>query len=87
MPDGSLREEKFDIFTALKDGTSLPNPNLQDGDTIYIPKLEVGDTQYDRTIAARSNIVRPRIVVRVLSYTGGASAKWSSTMAAPSSTP
>lgn len=71
MPDGNVREEVFDIFNALKDGTSLPNPRLQDGDTIFIPKLKVGDTDYDRTIASRSNIVRPKIVVRVLSYTGG----------------
>ncbi|MBE9029133.1 polysaccharide biosynthesis/export family protein [filamentous cyanobacterium LEGE 11480] len=71
MPDGTLRTEQFDIFNALKDGTALPNPSLQDGDTIYIPKLEVGDTSYDRTIASRSNLVRPQIIVRVLSYPSG----------------
>jgi polysaccharide biosynthesis/export protein len=71
MPDGTLREETFDLFNALKEGTALPNPNLQDGDTIHIPKLKVGDQTYDRTIASRSTLVRPQIVVRVLSYASG----------------
>jgi polysaccharide biosynthesis/export protein len=71
MPDGSLQEQSFDLFSALQTGTALPNPMLQDGDTIYIPKLKVGDQSYDRRIANRSTLVRPQITVRVLSYTGG----------------
>jgi polysaccharide biosynthesis/export protein len=71
MPDGTTKEEAFNLFNALKAGTALPNPNLQDGDTIYIPKLKVGEQDYDRTIASRSTLVRPRIVVRVLSYASG----------------
>jgi polysaccharide biosynthesis/export protein len=71
MPDGSIQEQSFDMFSALKAGTAMPNPMLQDGDTIYVPKLQVGDQTYDRTIASRSTLVRPQITVRVLSYTGG----------------
>ncbi len=71
LPDGSVKEEAFNLFNALKEGTALPNPNLQDGDTIYIPKLKLGEQDYDRTIASRSTLVRPQIVVRVLSYASG----------------
>jgi polysaccharide biosynthesis/export protein len=71
MPDGTTKDEAFNLFNALKEGTALPNPNLQDGDTIYIPKLKVGEKDYDRTIASRSTLVRPQIVVRVLSYASG----------------
>ncbi len=71
MPDGTTKEAAFNLFDALKEGTALPNPNLQDGDTIYIPKLKVGEQDYDRTIASRSTLVRPRITVRVLSYASG----------------
>jgi polysaccharide biosynthesis/export protein len=71
LPDGSTKEEAFNLFNALKEGTALPNPNLQDGDTIYIPKLKLGEQDYDRTIASRSTLVRPQIVVRVLSYASG----------------
>jgi polysaccharide biosynthesis/export protein len=71
LPDGSTKEAAFNLFNALKEGTALPNPNLQDGDTIYIPKLKVGEQDYDRTIASRSTLVRPQIIVRVLSYASG----------------
>jgi polysaccharide biosynthesis/export protein len=71
LPDGSTKEEAFNLFNALKEGTALPNPNLQDGDTIFIPKLKVGEQDYDRTIASRSTLVRPQIVVRILSYASG----------------
>jgi polysaccharide biosynthesis/export protein len=71
LPDGSTKEEAFNLFNALKEGTALPNPNLQDGDTIFIPKLKVGESDYDRTIASRSTLVRPRITVRILSYASG----------------
>jgi polysaccharide biosynthesis/export protein len=71
MPDGSVKEEAFNLFNALKQGTALPNPNLQDGDTIFIPKLKLGEPDYDRTIASRSTLVRPQITVRVLSYASG----------------
>jgi polysaccharide export outer membrane protein len=71
MSDGTLREETFDLFNPLKTGSPLPNPQLQDGDTIFIPTLKAEDGEYDRRIASRSNLVRPRIVVRVLSYASG----------------
>lgn len=67
--DGSFIEQRIDLFTPLAAGDPLPDLRLEDGDTVIIPQLEVGnDPTYDRQLVARSNISKPTINVRVLSY-------------------
>ncbi len=67
--DGSFIEQRIDLFTPLAAGDPLPDLRLEDGDAVIIPQLEVGnDPTYDRQLVARSNISKPTINVRVLSY-------------------
>lgn len=68
LADGSMVEEKLDLVTPLQAGTPLPDLKLQDGDVIVIPKLSEQDQTYDRTLMARSTLVKPQINVRLLSY-------------------
>lgn len=69
LQDGSTLEEKLDLVTPLKDGSALPDLRLQDGDVVVIPKIEQSAGQeYDRTLVARSTLVKPQITVRILSY-------------------
>jgi len=68
LSDGSVLEEKLDLVTPLQDGTALPDLKLQDGDVVVIPKLSEQDQKYDRTLMARSTLVKPQITVRLLSY-------------------
>ncbi len=68
LTDGSVLEEKLDLVTPLQDGTALPDLKLQDGDVVVIPKLAEQDQNYDRTLMARSTLVKPQITIRLLSY-------------------
>jgi polysaccharide export outer membrane protein len=72
LPNGRVMEEQLDLFTPLQQGQALPDLRLQDGDTIVIPKLTPEQAQgYDRSIVARSTLVKPKITVRVLTYARG----------------
>lgn len=67
--DGSIIEQKVDLFTPLQNAQAQPNIRLQDGDAVIVPKLEVGNTQdYDRTLVSRSTLATPQITIRVISY-------------------
>lgn len=71
LVDGSVIEQRVDLFTPLQNGQPLPDLRLQDGDSVIIPKLEIGTEQdYDRVLVARSNLAQPQITIRVLSYAG-----------------
>lgn len=70
--NGTTKEQDIDLYTPLKDGSALPDLRLQDGDVIVIPALDptkVGD--YDRSIVARSTLVKPVLTIRILSYARG----------------
>ena len=69
LPDNSIIEQQVDLFSALQNGTSVPNLRLQDGDAVIVLKVEVGTAyDYDRRLVSRSNVSQPDINVRVLSY-------------------
>ncbi|MGG6263813.1 polysaccharide biosynthesis/export family protein [Leptolyngbya sp. AN03gr2] len=68
LSDGSMLEEKLDLVTPLQEGTPLPDLKLQDGDVVVIPKLSEQEQNYDRTLMARSTLVKPQINVRLLTY-------------------
>ncbi|NET55006.1 MAG: polysaccharide export protein [Symploca sp. SIO2E6] len=69
LPDNSIIEQQFDLFSALQNGTSVPDLRLQDGDAVIVLKIEVGTTNdYDRTLISRSNVSQQQINIRVLSY-------------------
>lgn len=69
LVDGSMIEQRVDLFTPLQNGQALPTLRLQDGDAVVIPRLEVGTEQtYDRTLVARSTLAQAQINIRVLSY-------------------
>jgi polysaccharide biosynthesis/export protein len=70
--NGMVKDQEIDLYTPLKDGTAFSDLRLQDGDVIVIPPLDpakVGD--YDRSIVARSTLVKPLITIRILSYARG----------------
>ncbi len=72
LENGQFVEQTLDLFTPLKEGTPLPDPRLQDGDTIVVPRLtEETAKTYDRNVVARSTLVKPKIVVRLLNYARG----------------
>jgi polysaccharide biosynthesis/export protein len=72
LGDGQFVEQTLDLFTPLKEGTPLPDPRLQDGDTIVVPRLtEETAKTYDRNVVARSTLVKPKIIVRLLNYSRG----------------
>jgi len=70
--NGTIKEQDIDLYTPLKEGSAFPDLRLQDGDVIVIPALDpakVGD--YDRSIVARSTLVKPVLIIRILSYARG----------------
>ncbi|OUL22129.1 sugar ABC transporter substrate-binding protein [Nostoc sp. RF31YmG] len=72
LVDGSVISQTVDLYTALQNGSSVPNFRLQDGDTIIVPRREIGtDDGYDRNLIARSTLAIPQIRVRVLNYAAG----------------
>jgi polysaccharide export outer membrane protein len=75
LVDGSVLEQKVDLYTPLITSQSFPNFRLQGGDTIIVSKLEVGtDRNYDRSLIAKTTLPQQTITVRVLApirATGG----------------
>ncbi|MBD2336015.1 polysaccharide biosynthesis/export family protein [Calothrix sp. FACHB-156] len=72
LVDGSVISQNIDLYTALQNGSSLPNTRLQDGDAIIVPRREIGsDDGYDRNLIARSTLAVPQIRVRILNYAAG----------------
>ncbi|HEY9805464.1 MAG TPA: polysaccharide biosynthesis/export family protein, partial [Candidatus Obscuribacterales bacterium] len=69
--DGTVIEQKVDLFTPIANGGQIPDLRLEDGDAIVVPKLDVGvDQDYDRNLVARSSLSKQQITIRVLSYAG-----------------
>jgi polysaccharide biosynthesis/export protein len=65
--DGTVLEEKFDLYTPLVKGERLPDLRLQGGDAVIVSKLEVGqETGYNRTLVARTTLTQQNITIRVL---------------------
>jgi polysaccharide export outer membrane protein len=71
--DGSVIEQTVDLYTPLAEGKPAPSLRLEDGDVVVIPPLTLlEDPNYDRTLVARSTVIKPTITVRILSYAAGA---------------
>lgn len=67
LSDGTVVEEKLDLYTPLVAGKKEPRIRLQPGDTVIVSKLEVGeDRDYDRLLVSRSTLPRQIITVRVI---------------------
>lgn len=67
LSDGTVIEERVDLYTPLITGAPVPKIPLQGGDTIIVSRLETGNTQdYDRVLVARSTLPVQDITVRVL---------------------
>lgn len=67
LVDGTVLEEKVDLYTPLIKGEKAPDVQLQGGDTVIVSRLEFGQEQgYDRNLLARTNLVQPSITVRIL---------------------
>ena len=67
LVDGTVLEEKLDLYTPLIKGERLPDMRLQGGDAVIVSKLEVGqETGYNRTLVARTTLTQQNITVRVL---------------------
>lgn len=65
--DGTVLEEKIDLYTPLIKGVSLPDVPLRGGDTVIVSRLEVGkDKDYDRYFISRTTLTQQSITVRVL---------------------
>jgi polysaccharide export outer membrane protein len=65
--DGTVLEEKLDLYTPLVKGERLPDLRLQGGDAVIVSKLEVGqETGYNRTLVARTTLTQQNITIRVL---------------------
>jgi len=72
LPDGTIVEQDFDLFTPLRDATIIPDVQLADGDTVIIPTLtEEARQNYDRSLVARSTLAQQQINVRFLNYASG----------------
>ncbi len=70
--NGSVIEQKVDLYSPLNQGGSLPDLRLEDGDAVVVPKLaQLADPSYDRGLVARSTLATPNIRIRVLNYAGG----------------
>jgi polysaccharide export outer membrane protein len=70
LVDGTILEERVDLYTPLIEGTQLPEFRLQGGDTVIVSKLEPGQKDYDRVLISNTNLAQPTITVRVLVPTG-----------------
>ena len=69
--DGTVIEERVDLYTPLQNGTSLPTIRLQGGDTVIVSRLEVGnDEDYDRALVSQTTLPQQQITVRVLVPSG-----------------
>lgn len=64
--------QNVDLFTPLREGSSLPNVRLEDGDVLVVPELDPNQLNgYDSFLVARSTLAQPVINVRFLNYAGG----------------
>lgn len=66
LVDGTVLEEKVDLYTPLIQGKRLPEFRLQGGDTVIVSKRDVGQKEYDQNLIAQTNLAQPTIIVRVL---------------------
>lgn len=67
LVDGTVLEERVNLYDPLIKGKSVPDFRVQGGDTIIISRLEVGhDKDYDRYLIARTSLNQPTMTVRVL---------------------
>jgi len=67
LVDGTVLEEKLDLYTPLIKGERLPDLRLQGGDAVIVSKLEVGqETGYNGTLVARTTLAQQNITIRVL---------------------
>jgi polysaccharide export outer membrane protein len=67
LVDGTVLEEKLDLYTPLIKGERLPDLRLQGGDAVVVAKLEAGqETGYNRTLISRTTLTQQNITVRVL---------------------
>jgi polysaccharide export outer membrane protein len=67
LVDGTVLEEKLDLYTPLIMGERLPDLRLQGGDAVIISQLEVGQEEgYNRTLVSRTTLTQPNITIRVL---------------------
>lgn len=65
--DGTVLEQRVDLYTPLIEGVSLPDFRLQGGDTVIVSRLQIGqDKAYDRQLIARTTLTQPTITVRLL---------------------
>ena len=67
LRDGTVLEQKVDLYSALIEGKSLPQVFLQGGDTVIISQLQPGeDTNYNQSLVARTTLPQQAINVRVI---------------------
>ncbi len=67
LVDGTVLEQKIDLYTPLLTGQQIPSVFLQGGDTIIVSRIKVGeDRDYDRNLVARSSLPQQTITVRVI---------------------
>ncbi|WP_158409487.1 polysaccharide biosynthesis/export family protein [Gloeocapsa sp. PCC 73106] len=67
LSDGSVIEQRIDLYTPLITGSNVPKVPLQGGDTVIVSRLEIGDDQdYDRVLISRSTLPVQEITVRLL---------------------
>lgn len=67
LRDGTVLEQKVDLYSALADGKQLPPIFLQGGDTVLVSQLKPGDGQnYDQSLVANSTLPQQAINVRVV---------------------
>jgi polysaccharide export outer membrane protein len=67
LVDGTVLEEKVDLYTPLIEGKKLPDVRLQGGDTVIVSRLDVGkDQDYDRVLVSRTTLTQQTITVRLL---------------------
>ncbi|MGK7942234.1 MAG: polysaccharide biosynthesis/export family protein [Crocosphaera sp.] len=66
LVDGTVLEERVDLYSPLISGTRLPEFRLQGGDTVIVSKLDPRQKDYDRTLIGQTNLVEQTITVRVL---------------------
>lgn len=71
LVDGTVIEEKVDLYTPLIEGKKEPRLKLQAGDTVIVSKLQIGEERdYDRYFISRTNVPVQSITVRVISPVG-----------------
>lgn len=67
LTDGSVMQERLDLYSPLVEGKKEPNLKLQAGDSVIVSRLEVGeDRDYDRSFIASTNVPQQAITVRIV---------------------